>query len=56
MLDGLDSAGQDQARRALRATIETHAGAGGVTFGSAAWLVTARAGDTSGTPGRDDRG
>ena len=56
MLDGLDSAGQDQARRALRATIETHIGADGVTFGSAAWLVTARTGDTSDTPGRDDRG
>jgi SAM-dependent methyltransferase len=42
MLDGLDSAGQNQARRALRSTIETHTGAGGVTFGSAAWLVTAR--------------
>jgi SAM-dependent methyltransferase len=41
MLDGLDSAGQDRARHALRSTIESHAGTGGVTFGSAAWLVTA---------------
>ncbi len=56
MLDGPDSARQDQARRALRATIETHTGADGVTFGSAAWLVTAHGGDTSGTPGRGDRG
>ncbi len=44
MLAGLDPAGQARARDALRATVEAHAGHDGVTFGSAAWLVTARAG------------
>lgn len=43
MLDGLDPAGQERARRDLRSTIEAHDGPDGVTFGSAAWLVTARA-------------
>jgi SAM-dependent methyltransferase len=42
MLDGLDPAGQERARRDLRATVEAHSGTGGVTFGSAAWLITAR--------------
>ena len=42
MLDGLDPAGRARAREALRSTIDAHAGPEGVTFGSAAWLVTAR--------------
>jgi SAM-dependent methyltransferase len=49
MLTGLEPAGQARARDALRATVDAHAGDGGVTFGSAAWLVTARAGASPAT-------
>src|SRR3954469_20701498 len=42
MLEGLDAARQGVAREALRATIDAHAGIGGVALGSAVWLVTAR--------------
>jgi SAM-dependent methyltransferase len=42
MLDGLDPVGKARACEAMRRTIEAHAGADGVSFGSAAWLVTAR--------------
>jgi SAM-dependent methyltransferase len=45
MLDGLDATRQDVAREALRATIDAHAGIGGVAFGSAVWLVAARSGE-----------
>jgi SAM-dependent methyltransferase len=41
MLDGLDDAGRDRAQRALRDVVHAHAGPDGVTFASAAWLVTA---------------
>ena len=43
MLDGLDPDGQGRARDALRATVDAHTGPDGVTFGSAAWLVTGSA-------------
>lgn len=49
MLDGLDPARAARAHAALRATMEAHADADGVTFGSAAWLVTARRGAGTGT-------
>ena len=42
MLDGRDAAERDRARAALLATMQAHAGPDGVTFGSAAWLITAR--------------
>jgi SAM-dependent methyltransferase len=42
MLDGLDAVRERRAREALRSTIDAHAGPDGVTFGSAAWLITAR--------------
>lgn len=42
MLEGLDDEGRARARRALRSTVEHHDTGHGVTFGSAAWLVTAR--------------
>ncbi len=41
MLDGLDDAGRGGALDALRATIEAHQTPEGVTYDSAAWLVTA---------------
>ena len=41
-LRDLDPAEQDQALRALRATIDAHAGARGVTFASSSWLISAR--------------
>jgi SAM-dependent methyltransferase len=44
MLEGLDPAQEARARTALRAVIDAHAGPQGVVLGSAAWLVTARAG------------
>lgn len=40
MLDGRDATERDRARAALLATMQAHAGPHGVTFGSAAWLVT----------------
>jgi SAM-dependent methyltransferase len=49
MLDGLDPARAARAHAALRATMEAHADTDGVTFGSAAWLVTARRGAGTGT-------
>jgi SAM-dependent methyltransferase len=42
MLQGLDEAGRTRALDALRATLTAHQGLDGVTFGSAAWLITAR--------------
>ncbi|MGZ4559269.1 MAG: class I SAM-dependent methyltransferase [Mycobacteriaceae bacterium] len=42
MLDGLDEVARQQATDALRATITRHAGPNGVTYDSAAWLITAR--------------
>jgi SAM-dependent methyltransferase len=36
-----DAAGRERARADLRATMRAHGGPDGVTFGSAAWLVTA---------------
>jgi SAM-dependent methyltransferase len=36
-----DAAGRERARADLRATMQAHEGPDGVTFGSAAWLVTA---------------
>jgi SAM-dependent methyltransferase len=42
MLDGLDDAGLERARRTLRDIVHAHAGPDGVTFASEAWLVTAR--------------
>src|SRR5438105_3983935 len=41
MLEGLDDAGCARARDDLYATVSAHAGADGVTFDSAAWLVEA---------------
>jgi SAM-dependent methyltransferase len=41
LLDGRDAAERDRARAALLATMRAHDGPEGVTFGSAAWLVTA---------------
>ncbi len=45
MLEGLDPAQESRARGALGAVIDAHAGPRGVALGSAAWLVTARAGE-----------
>ena len=42
MLDGLDDDARAAALAALRRTVEAHTGAGGVEFGSATWLITAR--------------
>jgi SAM-dependent methyltransferase len=42
MLDGLDDEGRNRALAALRRTVEAHTGDGGVEFGSAMWLITAR--------------
>jgi|SRR5579884_8800 ubiquinone/menaquinone biosynthesis C-methylase UbiE len=42
MLQGLDEARRAQALEALRAVLTAHEGPEGVTFGSAAWLITAR--------------
>jgi SAM-dependent methyltransferase len=42
LLDGLDDDARARAVADLRRRIEAHAGPGGVEFGSAAWLVTAR--------------
>ncbi len=44
MLDGLDDAARDGAVRDLRRRVEAHTTPGGVEFGSAAWLATARRG------------
>jgi SAM-dependent methyltransferase len=44
LLDGLDDDARARAVADLRRRIEAHAGPGGVEFGSAAWLVTARRG------------
>lgn len=41
MLNGLDPPGRERARSSLRASLAAHAGPGGVTYGSATWLVTA---------------
>jgi len=41
MLNGLDQEGRERAMGDLRASLEAHANADGVTYGSAAWLVTA---------------
>lgn len=41
MLGGLDAAGRDQAVHRLKDALRRHATGGGVTFGSATWLVTA---------------
>jgi SAM-dependent methyltransferase len=42
LTEGLDELERAEALAALRATIADHDGAGGVRFGSGAWLVTAR--------------
>jgi SAM-dependent methyltransferase len=42
MLGGLDDDARARALAALRWTVEAHSGDGGVEFGSAMWLVTAR--------------
>jgi SAM-dependent methyltransferase len=42
MLADLDERGRQQALTSLRSSMEAHLGAGGVTFRSGAWLVTAR--------------
>jgi SAM-dependent methyltransferase len=42
MIHGLDDDGRRRALDALRQTIDAHATPGGVRFGSAAWLITAR--------------
>jgi SAM-dependent methyltransferase len=42
MLHGLDDAGTSRARSALRASIEAHHSEQGVTYDSAAWIITAR--------------
>ncbi|WP_369258908.1 class I SAM-dependent methyltransferase [Geodermatophilus amargosae] len=44
LLDGLDDDARARAVADLRRRIEVHTGPGGVEFGSAAWLVTARRG------------
>jgi SAM-dependent methyltransferase len=44
LTDGLDDDARDRALGDLRRRIEAHAGPGGVEFGSATWLVTARRG------------
>lgn len=41
MLGGLDDAGRDRAKQALRACMTTHETGDGVLFGSAAWLIRA---------------
>ena len=41
MLDGLDATGRERALDALTATVTGHAGADGITFASAAWLIRA---------------
>ena len=46
MVRDVDDAGRAAARDALAATIAEHHGADGVTFGSATWITTARAGGT----------
>ncbi len=45
MVRDLDTAAASAARAALRDTVERHLAADGVTFASAAWIVTARASD-----------
>jgi hypothetical protein len=42
MLHGLDAAGRERARLDLRASLDRHATAQGVRYGSAAWLISAR--------------
>jgi SAM-dependent methyltransferase len=42
MLQGLDDAGQVQARAALRTTLDEHVSDKRVLFGSSSWLITAR--------------
>jgi hypothetical protein len=42
MLRGLDAGPRTRALDALRADLERHQVAGGVRYGSAAWLITAR--------------
>lgn len=42
MLDDLDEARREHARSALRASVASHLGPDGVTYRSAAWLVTGR--------------
>ncbi len=44
MLEGLDDDGRGVALDALRALTRAHEGPGGVTFGSATWITTARVG------------
>ncbi|MGY1633761.1 class I SAM-dependent methyltransferase [Geodermatophilus sp. SYSU D01186] len=44
LLEGLDAAGREQALGSLRASLAAHETVDGVTYGSAAWLVTARRG------------
>ncbi len=41
MLHGLDQTGRDRALDALRALVAAHASSDGITFGSAAWLISA---------------
>jgi SAM-dependent methyltransferase len=41
MLEGLDGTGRERALDALSATVTAHAGADGITFASAAWLIRA---------------
>lgn len=42
MLEGLDGAGRSRACEALRASIAVHDSGHGVSYGSAAWIITAR--------------
>lgn len=42
LVDGRDADARDRAHAALLATMQAHDGPGGIAFGSAAWLVTAR--------------
>jgi SAM-dependent methyltransferase len=44
MLEGLDAVARDRALGSLRAALNAHATVGGVTFGSATWLITASRG------------
>jgi len=41
MLNGLDQPGQERAKSTLRSSLEAHASADGVAYGSATWIVTA---------------
>lgn len=42
LLEGLDDDARKRALDALRASMQAHTGPGGVSYASAAWIITAR--------------